>query len=174
MVARPDDAPRRAPELLRPARAPARRFVRPARRRRALRQRVERHAVSRRPVRGARRPSRVALRARGGDGREVPDRPRGALRGRHEARPGRPRHLPPDERPDRARRQAPRRRRHRPRAARPQSGPSLLRLLDERRRPRAAAPRTVGARARPRSAAGPRSRSGCARRARRPSSSAPA
>ena len=74
VVARPDDLPRRAAELLRADRAPARRLVRRPGGRGALRQRLDRDAVARRPVESPGRRSRVALRAGGRDGREVPRR----------------------------------------------------------------------------------------------------
>ena len=73
-------------------------------------------------------------------------------------------------RPDRARRVAARARRDRPRAARTEPRPRVVRLVDERGRPRSASPtasRQAG-RARTRSAAAPRRPCGCGRRGRRP------
>ena len=76
--------------------------------------------------------------------------------------------VPSARRSDRARRGARRAGRDRPGAAGPQPRARLVRLVDERGRPAASRGRTsrVG-RARPRSAAAPRRRCGCGRRARR-------
>jgi len=115
---------------------------------------------------GAGQPARLGLRARREDHRPLPRTACRARRGGHGGQAGNARHLPRRGGLGRAREAPLRRRRRRPRHPRPGPDPRVVRLVDERRRPRAATGCVV-ARARRRSAAWRRSRTRCARRARR-------
>ena len=110
----------------------------------------------------------VALRADPRDRRALPRGARGTRAGRHAAGPGGPRHVPSRRRPRRRRGAPVRAGRRRAQHARDAVGARVVRLVDERRRRRAASRRsmTSAGRARRRSAAARRRRCGCARRAR--------